>query len=166
MTQICQLVFLVLSLALSSCQLVSAKEDLDPERLLKQLAPEIKEIKITTPEELEPNPKRAYRRHAFIREDFNGDGTEDIAICGTDAWVKQGRSSQRNGYVLVASKNPSGSWTRVFFHKFTGLASPFLIWDQSRMALLVGGNDTDFNPGDIVWDRLKKGYKLVSPNQK
>jgi hypothetical protein len=29
------------------------------------------------------------------------------------------------------------------------------------MALLVGANFSDSNPGDIVWDPIKKEYKLV-----
>jgi hypothetical protein len=54
-----------------------------------------------------------------------------------------------------------GSWSRVFLHKFPGTAMPFLIWDEERMVLLVGANFTDSDPGDIVWDRVRKEFKLI-----
>jgi hypothetical protein len=126
-----------------------------------QLVPDFPDIKVMIVEDLEPNPQGKYHRHAFIRGDFNRDGIEDIAIAGTDAWVKQGTSLKRNGYVLIASKTNDGSWSRVFFHKFPGTANPFLIWDEDRMALLIGGNFTDFDPGDIIWDHVRKEFKPV-----
>jgi hypothetical protein len=164
--RICGIFLVLIALFFWLDHLSSAQNDKDPERLLKQLVPEVPEIKIVAAEELEPNPKGEYRRNAFLRKDFNRDGVEDIAICGIDAWVQQGASRRRNGYVLIASKNAKGAWTRVFFHKFPGIAYPFLVWDQSRMALLVGANQSDSNPGDIVWDREKKAYKLVTSVQK
>jgi hypothetical protein len=133
----------------------------DPQELLIQLVPDIPDLKVVRAGDLEPNPQGKYHRHAFIRGDFNRDGIEDIAIAGADAWVEQGISRQRNGYVLIASKRKDGSWIRVFFHKFPGSAFPFLIWDEKRVALLVGANFTDFDPGDIVWDRVRNEFKLV-----
>jgi hypothetical protein len=79
-----------------------AESRIDPQELLMQLVPNVSDIKVVRAEDLEPNPQGKYHRHAFIRGDFNRDGTEDIAIAGADAWVKQGISSQRNGYVLIA----------------------------------------------------------------
>ena len=134
---------------------------IDPQELLMQLVPDIPDIKVVIGEDLKPDPQGKYRRRAFIRGDFNQDGTEDIAKAGADAWVKQGISRQRNGYILIASKKKDESWSRVFFHKFPGTANPFLIWDEERMALLVGANEADSDPGDIVWDRVKKEFKLV-----
>jgi hypothetical protein len=126
-----------------------------------QLVPDIPDIKVVIAEHLEPNPQGNHR-HAFIRGDFNRDGAEDIAIAGTDAWAEQGISRHRDGYVLIASKRKDGSWRRVFLHKFPGTAIPVLIWDEERMALLVGANAADFDPGDIVWDRVTKEFKLVN----
>jgi hypothetical protein len=137
------------------------RNDLRPEQILKTLTPEIPEIGMVTPEDLEPNPQGAYRRYAFIRGDFNRDGIEDIAVAGTDQWQKQGAALTRNGYVLIASRTKDGLWTRRFFHKFPGTSKPFLIWDKDKTALLVGANASDADPGDIVWDRTKKQYKLV-----
>ena len=134
---------------------------IDPEQLLMQLAPDIPDIKVVSAEDLEPNPKGNYHRHAFIRGDFNRDGIEDIAIAGADAWVGQGISRYRNGYVIIASKRKDGSWSRVLLHKFAGTAIPFLIWDEEQMAILVGANKSDSEPGDIVWDRVRKEFKLV-----
>ena len=134
---------------------------IDPQELLIQLVPDVPDIKVMISEDLEPNPQGKYHRHAFIRGDFNQDGIEDIAIAGTDTLVKQGTSLKRNGYVLIASKTKDGSWSRVFYHKFPGTANPFLIRDDERMALLVGANFSDFDPGDIVWDRVRKEFKLV-----
>ena len=119
-----------------SCQAAYSSDTvsgIDPQKLLMQLVPDIPDIKVVTAEDLEPNPQGKYHRHAFMRGDFNRDGIEDIAIAGADAWVKQGISRQRNGYVLIASKRKDGGWSRVFFHKFPGTASPFLIWDDERM---------------------------------
>jgi hypothetical protein len=163
---ICGIILVLTALFFWLDRLSGAESDLDPQRILKQLVPEVSEVKLVAPEELEPNPKGEYRRNAFVRRDFNRDGIADIAICGVDAWVQQGASRRRNGYVLIASKNPKSEWTRVFFHKFPQIAYPFLIWDQSRMALLVGANQSDSNLGDIVWDREKKAYKLVTSVQK
>ena len=134
---------------------------IDPQELLTQLVPDIPDIEVVISEDLEPNPQGKYHRHAFIRGDFNRDGREDIAIAGTDAWLKQGTSRKRNGYVLIASRTKDESWSRVFFHKFPGTANPFLISDEERMALLVGANFSDFDLGDIVWDRVRKEFKLV-----
>jgi hypothetical protein len=143
-----------------------ARLNLDPKQILRELVPEVPDIKMVTAQELEPNPQGKYRRHAFIQGDFNRDGQEDIAICATDEWVREGISLMRNGYVLIASKKKNGTWARVFFHKFRGLSSPFLIWDKERMTLLVGANFSDSNPGDIVWDRTKKEYKLLQVIEK
>ncbi len=134
---------------------------LDPEQLLKSLVSEVQDIRMVTPEDLEPNPQGKYRRHAFIQGDFNRNGQEDIAICATDRWTRG-----RNAYVLIASKRKNGTWYRAFFHKFPGIAQPFLIWDKEKMALLVGANFSDSNPGDIVWDRAKKEYKLLQVIEK
>jgi hypothetical protein len=153
---------LLLLTVFSSCAAqFDRSTDPDPEQILKKLVPEVPDIKMVTPEDLEPNPQGQYRAHAFIQGDFNGGGQEDIAICGTDEWVRERRSLTRNGYVLIASKKKDGTWVRQVFHKFRGTAYPFLIWDKKRMALLVGANFSDSNPGDIVWDPIKKEYKLV-----
>jgi hypothetical protein len=134
---------------------------LDPEQILKKLIPEIPDIKMVTPEDLEPNPQGKYRRHAFIQGDFNRDGQEDIAICATDQWVREGISLRRNSYVLIATKRKNGTWVREFFQKFSDFSSPFLIWDRERMRLLIGVNQSDYEPGDILWDSKEKKYKLV-----
>jgi hypothetical protein len=47
------------------------------------------------------------------------------------------------------------------FISFPGTVIPLLIWDEERMVLLVGANFTDSDPGDIVWDRVRKEFKLV-----
>lgn len=60
----------------------------------------------------------------------------------------------------------NGTWYRAFFHKFPGIAYPFLIWDEEKTALLVGANYSDAVPGDIVWDRTRKEYKLVQAVEK
>jgi hypothetical protein len=163
--------FLLLTVFSSCAAEFATTTNLDPEQILKKLVPEVPDIKMVPPEDLEPNPQGEYRRHAFIQGNFNGDGQEDIAICGTDEWVREGRSLMRNGYVLIASKKKDGTWVRQFFHKFPGTAYPFLIWDKkiwdkTRMALLVGANFSDSNPGDIVWDPVKKEYKLVQVIEK
>lgn len=111
-------IFVLFSVVLSYSQTFCARADLDPQQILKQLAQEIPEIRTVAGEDLEPNPKGEYRRHAFIRWDFNQDGVVDITICGTDAWVQKGASRRRNGHVLIASKNVKGGWTRVFFTNF------------------------------------------------
>lgn len=133
----------------------------DAERILKDLVPEVKNLQVVTAKDLEPNPQGKYRRYAFIRGDFNKDGQEDIAIAATDEWVRQGRALTRNGYVLIGTKRNDSTWARVFFHKFRGLSIPFLIWDEESMKLLVGANESDSVPGDIVWDLKEKKYKLV-----
>ncbi len=133
------------------------------ERILQTLVPEVKNIKVVTDKDLEPNPQGKYRRHAFIQGDFNRDGQEDIAICATDEWIRQGASLTRNSYVLIASKRKDWSWVRVFLQKIDRLSSPFLIWDKKRMRLLVGANQSDYEPGDIVWDSHEKKYKFIAP---
>lgn len=162
------LIWFVFAQSCGAAKLPPPKTDLDPQQILNKLVPEVPGLTIVPPKDLEPNPPGPYHRSAFIRGDFNGDRIEDIAICGTDEWVKKGRSQTRNGYVLIASKRDNGTskrdngnWGRVFFHKFTGIASPFLIWDRMRRALLVGANFSDANPGDIVWDPAKREYRLV-----
>jgi hypothetical protein len=159
-------VFLLIVSCLRAEAASQPSTDLNPEKILKELVTEISNIRIVTASDLEPNPPGKYHRHAFIRGDFNRDGVEDIAIAGTDEWVKPRASLTRNGYVLIASKRTNGSWTRVFFHKFDGTANPFLIWDRAAMALLVGANFSDSNPGDIVWDGANKTYKLLQVNEK
>lgn len=130
--------------------------DLDPEQILRKLVRDIPGVKMVTPEGLEPNPQGKYRRHAFIRGDFNQDGQEDIAISATDEWTRG-----RNAYVLIATKRDGGTWYRTFLHKFPGIAHPFLIWDEDGKAILVGANYSDTVPGDIMWDANEKKYKLV-----
>jgi hypothetical protein len=153
--------FLLLTVFSSCAAEFATTTNLDPEQILKQLVPEVPDIKMITAEELEPNPKGKYRRHAFIQGDFNRDGEEDIAISGTDEWTRG-----RNAYVLIASKTKDGAWYRAFFHKFPKIAYPFLIWDAEKMALLVGANKSDTIPGDIVWDRAKKQYKVLQVIEK
>lgn len=159
-------IFLLLTASLSCAgELPPMPAKLDPEQILRQLVPEVPDIKMVTPKELEPNPQDKYRRYAFIQGDFNRDGQEDIAICATDEWVRQGRSLTRNSYVLIASRQKNGSWVRVFFYKFRELSSPFLIWDKEQMRLLVGATQSDYVPGDIVWDLKEKKYKLVEERE-
>jgi len=141
-----------------------ARPNLDPEQILRQLVPEVPDIKMVTPEDMEPNPQGKYRRHAFIQGDFNKDGREDVAICATDEWIKKGISLTRNSYVLIASREKK-QWVRVFLQRIDRLAFPFLIWDSERNRLLVGANRSDYEPGDIVWDLKEKKYKFVAPNK-
>jgi hypothetical protein len=143
-------------------QVARGPEELKPQEILERLMPEVRNVKLVTAPDLEPNPEGIYRRHAFIVGDFNQDGIDDVAIAATDQPNPQGR----NGYVLIASKAKNGNWTRVFVHKFDGVAKPFLIWDRERIRLLVGANETDFDPGDIVWDHTQKGYKLIPSSEK
>jgi len=139
--------------------LPSQPAHLDPEQILRQLVPEVPDIKMVTPEDMEPNPQGKYRRHAFIQGDFNRDGQEDIAISAVDHPDWKARSG--DSYVLIASKSKNGTWSRVFFEKIPGVRHPFLIWDEENRALLVGANYSDYNPGDILWDAKTKKYKLV-----
>jgi len=160
------LCFVVFAMYLWPEPLLGADRELDADQLLKQLVKEVPEIRMITPEELEPNPTGDYHRYAFIRRDFNGDGVEDIAIAGTDAWVQKGASRDRNGYIVIASRTRAAEWVRVFLHKFSGLASPFLIWDRSSKALVVGANQSDADPGDIVWNGVSKKYRLAKSGRK
>jgi hypothetical protein len=154
-------ILLLCCVAVLDCdKFAQGQNQLEPESLLKKLVPEISGIKVVLMEDLEPNPEGQYRRHAFINGDFNRDGIEDIAISAVDAWEHVGISKSRNGYVLLASRNKNGTWGRVYFHKFPGLAHPFIIWEPNKRVLLIGANQTDSNPGEIVWDKSKKAYKL------
>lgn len=156
--------FLLLTVFSSCAAEFSTTTNLDPEQILKKLVPEVPDIKMVTPEDLEPNPKGKYRRHAFIQGDFNGDGTEDIAISGVDEWKEEQARLRRSSYVLIATKDRQ-TWKRVFLHKFR-VPYPFLIWDEKRKSIIVGVNYSDSNPEEIVWDRAKKEYKLVQVIEK
>jgi hypothetical protein len=62
---------------------------------------------------------------------------------------------------LIASRKEDGTWTRVFYHKFSSTAYPLLVWDKEQRVLLVGANYSDSNTGDIVWDAARREYNLV-----
>ena len=144
--------------------IAAADPHVDPRRMLRQLVPELPDIQMPLPEDLEPNPEGKYRRHAVIQGDFNKDGRQDIAICAVDPVNSKARL--RDSYVLIASKTNNDTWDRVFFERIPGVVHPFLIWDAENMALLVGANYSDYNPGDIIWDSKTKEFKLVEPRNK
>lgn len=127
------------------------------EQLLRTLMTEEANLKLVEEEEL-----GTLRNNAYVLNDFNADGSLDIAIAAVAEHLLADSPGLRDGTIIVATKMGS-QWKTVYTHQLPGTRFPFVVWDAKNRALLLGAAQSDADQGEIRWDTVKKKYRYVTP---
>ena len=129
-----------------------------PAAVLKELVPERPGLVVTPKAELQGKGWNCGA--AYLYGDFDGDGRRDLAISALlpeNARVGLSPEQAYAGYVLIATKEPSGAWKRLQFDRLQGVFQG-LAWDDARKVLTATACQSDTPALEYRWDGRRKAF--------